>query len=608
MALLLQVNQTIPLESRIQAFTCPEGFAPPLTPIVQKSLKASPCVMVHVSKHFPGIPVIKVVTPSAKDAVDFSNYVDKSSFVTAMGLYPEFFPKCHYGLFAWHDVEIVTVSAVQVSVIAEGEPQKVQALFLVHSDNSGFVTVYAESKVCFKRLFQPSGDAIAHVSGHYDEVVSKPHHSRSGEVIGAVRFVVKGPVEPMKVDVRQQRRYYPALRCSLFWTANTAVSFNYRTLKPLPDQFEDTPVGYAPLEFYHQLLMGDAVKVTRKIRVIYFLPSELKILSNLAECSMGAPFRAKSMGAVEKVSLKDRFDDEKYGCLYNSVPYARYAERAQVAVGFGDVDATHRGRLVAFGCQAFLNFVKIAGYPASLRLDMFYADTIDPRRSLVRLYSQPCRFKYIAAMDSVVKGIEPKLRFSFGLAAQFPPQKGNFCRQSGFRYESFSHPFRYGASVAQAGLLSFRVNMTEVRPLGSTGITPLPRYYGPLRIPTVNTGRVIDSPAVLSLLRNPFALGITSDLPGSFADLSTRALPNHPEQSHRFFRSFIPGGWQASPIPEGWPLSYKCNEAETGSLTLGSRLRRQGFHTLRPFTYKGPVLLPTLGYPPVTDRDYMLNE
>jgi len=201
-------------------------------------------------------------------------------------------------------------------------------------------------------------------------------------------------------------------------------------------------------------------------------------------------------------------------------------------------------------------------------------------------------------MDSVVKGIEPELRFSFGLAAQFPPQKGDFYRQSGFGYESFRHPFRYGASVAQAGLLSFRENVTEVRPLGSTGITPLPRYYGPLRIPTVHAARVIDSPPAFSLRRNPFALGSTSDLPGSSADLSTRALPNHPGQSHRFTRLFIPGEWQASPSLEGWPLSDKRNEAETGSLALGSRLRRQGsYRTLRSFNQQRAGLTPHVWLP-----------
>lgn len=150
--------------------------------------------------------------------------------------------------------------------------------------------------------------------------------------------------------------------------------------------------------------------------------------------------------------------------------------------------------------------------------------------------------------------------------------------------------------------------MTEVRLLGSTGITPLPRYYEPLRIPTVNAWQVIDSPPASSLRRNPFALGITSGLPGSFADLSTRALPNHPGQSHRFFHSFIPGEWQASPHSEGWPLSNTCNEAESGSLALGSRLRRQG----RKLPFALPLLARTGLTPhvwlPSRDRPRLHNE
>ena len=402
---------------------------------------------------------------------------------------------------------------------------------------------------------------------------------------------MKGPVEPVKVDVRKKRGDYPALRSPLFGTADGAVFFPDLTLKPLPDQFEDTPLGYAPLEFFHQRFMGDAVKLTRKIRVIHFQPSELEVSFDLVEGSVGAPFGAKSMGAVKKVRLEDRFEDKKHGCLDNSIPHARYAERAQVAVGLGDIDATHRGWFVAFGSQAFLNFVKIAGYSACLRLDVLNTDSIDSRRSLVRLYSRPRRFQYVTAMDSVVKGIEPKLRFSFGLAAQFPPQKRDFYRHTGFRYEPFRHPFRYGASVAQAGLLSFHENTTEVRPLGSTGITPLPSYYGPLRIPTVHARRVIDSPPAISLRRNPSALGSTSDLPGSLADLSTRALPYYPEQSDGFKCPLIPHKWQASPYPGGWPLLFAFNEADTGSLALGSRLRRQGVYS--PFRPKLTPLGPT---------------
>ena len=205
----LQVYQTITFQSGIQAFTCPEGFAPPLAPIVQKSLKATPREMTHLSKYLPGIPVVKVVTPASKDAVDFSDYIDKPSFVTASGLFPDFLSECRYGLLAWHNVEIIPIPALQVTVIPKRESKKIQAFFPVQSDNLCLVPVYAQSKGGFECLFQPAGYALTHKSGQYHEVVGKPYHSRSGEMEGAIRVFMECPVEPVKVDVRKERRDNP---------------------------------------------------------------------------------------------------------------------------------------------------------------------------------------------------------------------------------------------------------------------------------------------------------------------------------------------------------------------------------------------------------------
>ena len=58
-------------------------------------------------------------------------------------------------------------------------------------------------------------------------------------------------------------------------------------------------------------------------------------------------------------------------------------------------------------------------------------------------------------------------------------------------------------------------------------------------------------------------------LPGSSADLSARALLNHPGRPSRYLLSFLPRWWQASPSLEGWPPPSKRNEAESGSLALG---------------------------------------
>ena len=55
--------------------------------------------------------------------------------------------------------------------------------------------------------------------------------------------------------------------------------------------------------------------------------------------------------------------------------------------------------------------------------------------------------------------------------------------------------------------------MTEVQPLGSAGVTPLPRYYGLLRLPGIAAWQVMVSLPALSLT------GVMPGLPGSSADL-----------------------------------------------------------------------------------------
>jgi len=64
--------------------------------------------------------------------------------------------------------------------------------------------------------------------------------------------------------------------------------------------------------------------------------------------------------------------------------------------------------------------------------------------------------------------------------------------------------------------------MFKARPLGSTGITPLPRYYGPLRLPTwPSTGYLFPTNVEARTISTP-------GLPGSSVRLSERALPLHP--------------------------------------------------------------------------------
>lgn len=116
--------------------------------------------------------------------------------------------------------------------------------------------------------------------------------------------------------------------------------------------------------------------------------------------------------------------------------------------------------------------------------------------------------------------------------------------------------------------------MPTVGPLRSTGVTPLPRYYGPLRLPTQpQVGYVFPT----HVAHNS---STTSGLPGSSADLCVRAVPNHPGRSDGCSRSFLPHRRRASPHPEDWPLSIGVTRPTRVRLRYGSHARSTGLRIL----------------------------
>jgi len=152
--------------------------------------------------------------------------------------------------------------------------------------------------------------------------------------------------------------------------------------------------------------------------------------------------------------------------------------------------------------------------------------------------------------------------------------------------------------------------MTEVRPLRSTGITPLRRYYGPLRLPAAAVRRVMHFPPTLQasggfemrrLRASAHALFCRTRLLGATAhtrilfperlrhagpprfldDLSERALPRHPGWFDGCSCSLLLRRWQTSPPKAGWSPPMSLTRPNRDSLALGSLLRRP--ETLIPF-------------------------
>ena len=115
--------------------------------------------------------------------------------------------------------------------------------------------------------------------------------------------------------------------------------------------------------------------------------------------------------------------------------------------------------------------------------------------------------------------------------------------------------------VVQADLLTSDGNMNSAGALRSTGVTPLPRYYGPLRLPTrPDGGYGFPSPVDPRSHPDSRSPGRVSQVPRLiFRRPPSRITPGRPD---RCICSLLRGRCQASPVSGRLATPHWCNEAE----------------------------------------------
>ncbi len=267
---------------------------------------------------------------------------------------------------------------------------------------------------------------------------------------------------------------------------------------------------------------------------------------------------AKAVGTVLEVLLEDRLQNQQRRHLNHPVAHRRNPQRAHLPVGFRDVHAPDRPRLVGMAAKAPPDFVQKGPHAPLRPLDRFQRHPIHSGSALIGPHPAPCRFQHVLPADVAVERIETELRLILGLAAQILSQSDKFRRQG-------QHPpnrvFRSRILVQSAPLPSYRI-APKAGPLRSTVVTRFPATMGPS---DSRQGRA----AVMSS-RTAFGT-ITpapTGLPGSSADLSARAVPSHPGRPDGCLRSLLRHRRRASPLSGGLATLHWCNEAETGSLAL----------------------------------------
>ena len=185
--------------------------------------------------------------------------------------------------------------------------------------------------------------------------------------------------------------------------------------------------------------------------------------------------------------------------------------------------------------------------------------------------------QHVVPVDPVVQGVEPELRFLLGLLTQLPSQFRDFRRQldpglllwlsqllipvqaTGF--------FRSGTCV-QADLLTSDENMNSAGALRSAGVTPLQRYYGPLRLPAWPDGGY-GFPSFVDLRSHPDSRspGRVSQVPDRSFDARRPVSPRGTHPLHLLVASRAVSGFTLSgrlTIPTGVtrPKGFACATAD----------------------------------------------
>jgi len=102
--------------------------------------------------------------------------------------------------------------------------------------------------------------------------------------------------------------------------------------------------------------------------------------------------------------------------LHDAILDRRYAQRALLAVGFRNVHATHRLRLVRLLLEFFRQFLQPLRH--SVCFDGRKRLPIDARRSLIHQTALPGSPQYVLAIHLVVQGVEAVLGFSLRFGMQ----------------------------------------------------------------------------------------------------------------------------------------------------------------------------------------------
>ena len=193
-------------------------------------------------------------------------------------------------------------------------------------------------------------------------------------------------------------------------------------------------------------------------------------------------------------------------------------------------------------------------------------------------HQPPRTQQHVVPSDPVIQRVKPELRFLLGLLTQLPSQFRDFRRQLDSRFRlrwdrrvtcpRWLFAFFRSGTVVQAVLLTSDENANLAGDLRSTAVTPLPRYYVPLRLPTGPASGYVFPRAVEPSSGPEFGSpGRVSQVPRSICrHPPSSATPGSPAAA---LARCLAVGSRLRPFGKvGHSQLLGFNEAESGSLAL----------------------------------------
>ena len=292
----------------------------------------------------------------------------------------------------------------------------------LHVEKFCLLSVHHKPESVFQFALNPLNESIRPLSRENHEVVRVAHDRH--DLVGGLGSQHGACLEPMQVDVRQQRGDYSALRRPLpFRVLLHSVRLDAVGLQPLSDERQHAAVRDARSQGEEQFVVRYRVEVGRKVCIIDLSLPRLHLRRYPVHRLLCRAVWPEPERAVVEVRLEYRLDDEFDRALHHPVLYGGDAERSQLAIRLLDVLPSHGACAVGLFVEFLLN-PRDERFRAALGLlDVLNRHAVHPGRALVRADLRPRALERLGFDDEPLEVVEPKLRFVLRLYRQFLPHE-----------------------------------------------------------------------------------------------------------------------------------------------------------------------------------------